>query len=173
MTSEMLTQTQLARRLGRDPARIRELVARGVLQPAGEGRQARFEWRTALAAWTEYSAERRAEELAAELVARAPVGLEDAQLRKAQADAMRAELRVKREMGDLILQSDAEREGRRFAERVRALLLAVPSRYQAAFAVQLGVPIPVAGAALRTMSGQLLGDLQREAGTAPTEEEAA
>lgn len=165
--TEMLTQTQLARRLGRDPARIREFVAKGVLKPVGEGRAARFEWAAALEAFVDYQVRRQAQRLAEELaadIAGVPASLADAELRKARADAIRAEVRAKRELGEVIAVTDAVAEGRRFAEQVRALLLAVPSRYQAAVASELRVPIPAAGVALRTLVGEVLADLQRDAG---------
>jgi len=114
--------------------------------------------------------ERRERILRAQLERRSPTSppssLEEAVLRKAQADATRAELRVQRELGAVISVRDASQEGARFIDRLRAVVLAMPSRHQTELASELGVSIPAAGQALRRLAAATIDELRRDAGGA-------
>lgn len=162
MNLQKLTQTELAEMLNLSTRQVRNLEEDGLPAHARAGKKS-YAWHEVLA-WMRGRWETA---VRAELEGKdetAPSPLEEAELRKALAEAERAETRNLRERGELAADEDAEAEIRRFCERVRAGILALRSRHQASM---VGLPsIPAAGVELDRIAAALLTDLHRDAGGA-------
>jgi phage terminase Nu1 subunit (DNA packaging protein) len=124
--SELLKQAELARRLGRDPSRIRELVARGVLVPAvGSGRAAKFEWASTLERYISHRVDTRAEKRAREIVAETLTSpdFEQWHARREAAQASIAELKLVRMREQLMTAAQFDKAFSDACGRLRGKLL--------------------------------------------------
>ncbi len=128
MSQKRLTKAAAAERLGISPKQLERYVADGI-PCAGTGAKRRFPW-PQIRAWRDKLLVAQGDARATAKVARRPaISLDAARLRKETADAQLKEIAVAEAEGRLI---PLDMHGRLYAaacDRLRAVLMAIPSRY--------------------------------------------
>lgn len=146
---EDLTQSEVSEAIGYSTRQIQNWLKAG-LPSAGEGHGRRFQLPTVVRWLIEFK-----------LRDTAKGKLEVAQTRRAQAEAERAELRLRRERGELVPVADFEGEVNHIVGTLSAGLKAAPSRWGSQL-VGLETPMAARGA-LEQIMRELMEDLRKRA----------
>jgi terminase small subunit / prophage DNA-packing protein len=155
MRSEHLTAGKTAKRLSISTRQLQNYVDQG-LPKVGHGKRSYFEWEAVY----KWMMEREAEKSRPKSVKEDAKNLAEAQLRKINAEAALAELKLARERGEVVNVQDVEKAVSGQIANARARLLAMPSKLAG---LLVGLTKPKIKTQLESEVNQALAELTKTA----------